>query len=33
MVGGMRLARATAKSAPELSADILETARAQLIDW
>lgn len=30
MVGGMTLARATATSAPELSAEILESVRAQL---
>lgn len=32
MVGGMTLARATAKSAPELSAEILESVRTQLVE-
>jgi TetR/AcrR family transcriptional repressor of nem operon len=31
MVGGMTLARATAKSAPELSDEILESVRTQLV--
>ncbi|MDB5598670.1 MAG: transcriptional regulator, TetR family [Xanthobacteraceae bacterium] len=31
MVGGMTLARATARSAPELSMEILESVRAQLV--
>ena len=32
MVGGMTLARATAKSAPDLSAEILESVRTQLVE-